>query len=107
MAQIGITVMTIPNKPNLDSWYEDGKGQRFRIVAIDDHDNSIEIQYFDGDVAEVEAGTWYSLDLRLIADPGDGSGPFDDMDLDIQRNAFQAALIEEWINSPDDVDLDA
>lgn len=98
--------MTIPGKPKLDSWYEDEEGRRFRIVAIDDRDGAIEIQYFDGDVAEVEGDTWYLLDLKSIADPGYGSGPFDDLEQDNLVDPSQAERPEEWDSEGDEMDYD-
>lgn len=98
--------MSIPKKPKLDSWYEDGEGRHFKIVAIDDRDNTIEIQYFDGDVAEVENDTWYLLDLESVADPGDGSGPFDGVEQDNHSKLMPSTLIEEWANRAEEVDFD-
>lgn len=106
MAQAGVTIMTIPKKPKLDAWYEDGEGRSFKIVAIDDHDNTIEIQYFDGDVAEVESDTWYLLDLQSIEEPENGSGPFDSLEEDDIDGTSRPARPEDLSEPLDEMDTE-
>lgn len=98
--------MSIPKKPRLDSWYLDEEGRRFKIVAIDEADGAIEIQYFDGDVTEVDSDTWYQMDLRLIEEPEDGTGPFDGLDQDAGGNSYQASRPEDWNGPSDEMDLE-
>ncbi len=98
--------MTIPEKPRLDAWYEDGEGRSFKIVAIDDHDDTIVIQYFDGDVAEVESDNWYQLDLHSIEEPEDGSGPFDAHEQDNHDGTTRPARPEDLNGPADEMDLE-
>jgi hypothetical protein len=45
-------------KPVVGQWYRGGTDELFEVVAIDDHDETIEIQYFDGSVTEVDVESW-------------------------------------------------
>lgn len=98
--------MTIPKKPKLDSWYEDEERRRFKIVAIDDSDGTIEIQYFDGDVAEIDNDTWYQMDLRSTEEPEDGSGPFDDLEKDDMGERYRVVRPEDWNGPADEMDYE-
>lgn len=69
--------------PVLNAWYWDvDHKERFEIIALDD-DDSIEIQYFEGEIEEIDKETWFSMRLVPIAPPKDWSGPYEvDMDRD-------------------------
>ena len=43
--------------PIVGDWYT-SQGELFEIVAVDDDDGSIEVQYADGTVAEIDADDW-------------------------------------------------
>ncbi len=66
-------------EPVIGQWYQDAEQRRFEVVAQDD--DSIEIQYFDGDVAELDAETWNLLGVTPVAAPGDATGPYDELDM--------------------------
>jgi hypothetical protein len=82
-------------KPIVGQWYRGGTNELFEVVAIDDEDETIEIQYFDGTVAEVEFDSWNEQlldDLIDAADaPEDWSGAIDmeaeDLDREFEDNA--------------------
>jgi hypothetical protein len=65
-------------EPVVGQWYRDIDNRVFEVVALDD--DSIEIQFFDGDVEELEMEIWQELAVIAIAEPNDGSGPFDESD---------------------------
>lgn len=70
-----------PN-PIIDCWYHQAeKAQRFLVTAIDEHSDTVEIQYFDGTLDEIELVTWYALDVELVEAPEDWTGPVDIEDL--------------------------
>lgn len=63
--------------PEIGTWYWDKeRSERFEIVASDKAGN-IEIQYFDGEVAEIDQETWYAMQVVAIAPPKDWSGPYE------------------------------
>ena len=65
-------------EPTIGQWYRDIDDRIFEVVALDD--DSIEIQFYDGDVEELEKEIWDELEVTAIAEPNGGSGPFDELD---------------------------
>lgn len=64
--------------PIIDNWYYYlDKGQRFRVVAMDEESQTVEVQYFDGNVDEYELEIWYQLDIEPCEAPENWSGPLD------------------------------
>ena len=49
--------MTAPH-PGIGDWYRLNGAQLFEVVAVDDDDGTIEIQYFDGTVEEMDVEDW-------------------------------------------------
>ncbi len=69
--------------PTLESWYQDaGTGKSFRIVAIDTDNDSIEVQYLNGDIGEFDYASWDDSSFFPIEPPEDWSAPFDDVEID-------------------------
>ncbi len=71
--------MSAQDEPEVGSWYSTLDGEQFRVVAIDEDDETIEVQYFNGDVGEISLDTWYETEPEKTAPPEDWSGPFDDL----------------------------
>ena len=63
--------------PKIGDWYQKPGGELFEIVAIDESDGTIEIQYFDGTVEEVEVDAWYEMGCQPAEAPEDYSGSLD------------------------------
>ena len=51
--------MAVP-QPNIGNWYKVTGGETFEVVALDEDDGTIEIQYFDGTVEEMDVEDWES-----------------------------------------------
>jgi len=72
--------MTAPH-PGIGDWYRLNGGQQFEVVAVDDDDGTIEIQYFDGTVEEMDVEDWESQwddgGLEAAQAPEDWSGSVD------------------------------
>ena len=67
-------------EPVVGNWYlHRDKGQTFKIIDIDRDSGAIEIQYFDGDLEEIDGDAWDEMDLELAAPPEDETGPLDDV----------------------------
>ena len=45
--------MSVPH-PTIGAWYRLDGGESFEVVAFDTDDGTVEIQYFDGTVEELE-----------------------------------------------------
>ena len=64
--------------PRIDHWYVRGDSQqRFEVVDIDEENRVIAIQYFDGDVGEVDIDEWYDWDIEPIEPPEDWTATAD------------------------------
>ncbi len=63
--------------PGVGRWYRRANRAMFEVVAIDEADGTIEIQYFDGTVAEVEIDNWDRKLIQQVAEPEDWSGALD------------------------------
>ena len=74
--------MTQDVKAVVGDWYQDASGRVFEVVAIDDDEAVVGIQYFEGDIAELDDDTWDLLELSPAAPPEDWSGAYDEMEPD-------------------------
>jgi hypothetical protein len=78
-------------QPGIGDWYRQKEGGAlFEVVAFDDDDGTIEIQYFDGTVEEMDIedweGQWEDGALETADPPEDWSGSVDvDPDDDSRR----------------------
>jgi hypothetical protein len=45
-------------QPTIGDWYRNPSGVLFEVVAYDEDDGTIEIQYFDGTIEEMEREDW-------------------------------------------------
>ena len=66
-------------QPGIGDWYRQKEGGAlFEVVAYDDDDGTIEIQYFDGTVDEWPFSHWQDLDIERTGAPPDASGALED-----------------------------
>ena len=63
--------------PVIGEWYRRPGGDSFEVVAIDRDDRTIEIQYFDGTVEELEAEEWLEEEIESCEAPEDWTGSVD------------------------------
>ncbi len=90
-------------KPIVGQWYRGATNELFEVVAIDDGDETIEIQYFDGTVTEMDFEAWNQQLIDRSLDgadaPEDWSGAVDveseDLDRDFEDHARMAWSIPE------------
>ncbi|HUI62051.1 MAG TPA: DUF6763 family protein [Steroidobacteraceae bacterium] len=72
--------MTAPH-PNIGEWYRHAGGDSFEVVAFDEDDGTIEIQYFDGTVEEMDTedweGQWADRAIESAEPPEDWTGSVD------------------------------
>ncbi len=69
-------VIPVPD-PAIGRWYRRSNGQLFEVVALDEADQTIELQFFDGTIDEVDVETWGRLLIERVAAPEDWSGSVD------------------------------
>lgn len=69
--------------PRIDQWYLDAADQQsFVVIDVDEEDGLIEIQYFDGELDELDLEEWEEMVLEEVEPPEDWSGPLDEMEPD-------------------------
>jgi hypothetical protein len=69
--------------PVAGRWYRDlDKDQLFRVVSVDDDEDLIDIQHFDGEREEIDSGAWVEMDLDRAEAPEDWIPPVGDDDDD-------------------------
>jgi len=95
--------MTTKYQPRVGDWYKNPTGDLFEVVAHDEPNGTVEIQYFDGAVEELDMDSWLELDIEVAEPPEDWSGS-----LDIEREDYGVDLEEakhdEWHDFREDVD---
>jgi hypothetical protein len=68
-------------QPSIGDWYRLNGGELFEVVAIDGDDGTIDIQYFDGTVEEMDLEDWEAQwedgALEAAEAPEDWSGSVD------------------------------
>ena len=68
-------------EPSVGDWFRLNGGELFEVVAVDEDDGTIEIQYFDGTVQEMEFEDWNTYceerALEAAEPPEDWSGSVD------------------------------
>jgi hypothetical protein len=91
-------------KPIVGEWYRGSTNELFEVVAIDDQDATIEIQFFDGTVAEMDFDSWNEqlLDeqIETAGAPEDWSGAVDVEAEDLDRE-FEDITRSAWSNPHD------
>ena len=68
-------------QPEVGEWYRVAGGELLEVVAIDEDDGTIEVQYFDGTVEEFDLTDWRAQrkdgDIQRAQAPEDWSGSVD------------------------------
>jgi len=89
--------------PLVGAWYADPQGALFEVVAVDQDDGTVEVQYFDGTVEELEADSWEEMRPKPTDPPEDWSGS-----LDMEREDYGVDLDDSdrgmWANPLDSLD---
>jgi hypothetical protein len=89
--------------PRVGDWYANAQGQSFEVVAIDPDDGTVEVQYFDGTVEEMDADSWQELRPTPTEAPEDWSGS-----MDVEREDYATDVDEGdrgmWANPLDNFD---
>jgi hypothetical protein len=97
--------MTTSVDPIVDNWYQHlDKGQKFKVVALDDGDGTVELQFFDGTLDEIDLEAWYLLKIEPIDEPEDWTGPFDDIERDAMSSYSEDGMQDEdWESSNQEI----
>lgn len=76
-------------QPIVGEWYQMSSGESFEVVAYDPDDETVDIQYFDGALEELDLDSWLEMEPAGIEAPEDWSGSMDlmteDYGVDLER----------------------
>jgi hypothetical protein len=68
-------------QPDIGEWYRVRGGELLEVVAIDEDDGTLEVQYFDGTVEELDLADWQAQrskgEIEDADAPEDWSGSVD------------------------------
>ena len=82
-------------KPEIGQWYENQEDDTlFEVVSIDEDDNSIGIQFYDGEITLLELETFARMSLLLVEQPEDWSAPFELDEEDRYESDFMGSEFE-------------
>jgi len=56
--------------PVAGRWYRDlERNEVFKVVAVNEDDDLIEVQHADGEVEELESDEWFEMDIERAEEP--------------------------------------
>lgn len=91
--------------PMIGNWYRNLEDSRlFEVVATDVDDGTIEIQYFESEIEELDTEIWDELALELTAAPEDWTGPYDDLAIDDMGDTEEPTRPENWSGAINEID---
>lgn len=90
--------------PRIDQWYvHHDKGQRFIVTAVDEEDETVEVQHFDGDLEEFSLDDWRDLDIDLCEEPENWSGALDITEQDDFGTEVTDTTAEDWSEPAEEI----
>lgn len=91
-------------EPIVDQWYHyPEKSQKFYVTAVDPHSKTVEIQYFDGTIDEMDWSSWYEQEMEVIEAPQDWTGPMEYLEMDDRSANGTEMSREDWDAPYDEV----
>jgi hypothetical protein len=87
-------------EPTVKQWYEDVENEEtFQVLKVDEDRETVEIQYLDGEIEELDIDSWAELDLEMVDEPEGWSGSDAEDDEDEDED-------EDWDEDEDEDDED-
>jgi hypothetical protein len=62
-------------EPVVGAVYEDEDGRSFEVISFDENLGTIEIEYADGTLDEIDLDAWYGMDLTRVYEEEGLEGP--------------------------------
>jgi hypothetical protein len=92
-------------EPTVGKWYLDAElDEQFRVVAIDEEREVVEIQYLNGEADEIELEAWSDLDLEAAEPPEDENEDEDDEPRESRWSERDAGEADDWEDDDEDDD---
>lgn len=92
--------------PEVAAWYQDvATGTLFEVVAIDEVNDTIEVQMRDGELGEYDSATWKQLFLNPAEAPEDWRSPYE-LNLEDSTYSDQTMIPENFSGALSDLEPD-
>ena len=89
------------NEPEIGHWYESEEWHnQFEVVAYDNDAELIEIQFFDGEIEEIDLETWGMMHIHAIEEPEDWRGALEISKEDLPPGYLDEAMHPENWSGP-------
>ena len=92
--------------PRRGQWYKRSDlNAIFEVVAIDEDEGTIEVQYFNGEIEELDQSSWQELVLSSAAQPEDWTGAIEADDYDFGETLIDSPTsLDDALNYLDSSD---
>ncbi len=81
--------------PIIGNWYQNMEKEiTFEVVAIDEDEGTVEVQFSEGEIEEIDIDDWYEMTLEEAAEPDDWLGGADD-DIDDEEELEEIEELDE------------
>ena len=93
-------------EPIVGKWYLDAElDEQFRVLAIDEEREVVQIRYVNGEADEIELEAWSDLDLEAAEPPEDESEDEDEDSRESKwREREEAGEADDWEDAEDEDD---
>lgn len=91
--------MPMEEEPVVGGMYEDENGLAFEVLSIDEDDGTIEVQYENGEVSEIDVDAWYEMELQPLK-----AGAWKDADDDAEEEIEEKDVKRSRTQDDDDDD---
>jgi hypothetical protein len=89
--------------PQINQWYAHlDKGQRFYVIAVNEEQNTVEVQHFDGDIEEFSLDEWSDLQIELSVEPENWAGALDIAEEDDLGTGVTDTSSDDWTEPGED-----
>lgn len=94
--------MPMEEEPVVGAIYEDQDGLAFEVLSFDEDDGTIEVQYEDGEVGEIDIDAWYEMELQQLRSAEHEESEEEEEEVEPDKGAKRVRVDDE----DDDEDLE-
>jgi hypothetical protein len=92
-------------EPVVGKWYRDAElDEQFRVVAIDEEREVVEVQYLNGEADEIELEAWSDLDLEAAEPPEEEGEDEEEESRESRWSERDAGEADDWEDAEDEDD---
>lgn len=87
--------MPMEEEPVVGGMYEDENGLAFEVLSIDEDDGTIEVQYENGEVSEIDVDAWYEMELQPLKAAAWKDADEDEVEPEIEEKDAKRPRVQE------------